>query len=564
MHVARIVRKYKDREYVSYLLRRTYRQGGKVRHETLGNLSALPEATVELVRQSLAGKAHLVAGEDFEIARSQPHGHVAAVWAVAKALGLPSLLGEPGAQRDLVFALVVARVVRPGSKLATTRWWQDTTLAADLGVAGVSTDAVYEALDWLEGRQEAIEDGLARRHLRPGDLALYDLSSSWLEGRHCPLAAFGHSRDGKRTKPQITYGLLTDAEGRPVSIEVFAGNTADPTAFVSVAERVRERFGIGELTLVGDRGMITSARIDALKDTGGLGWVTALRAPAVARLAADDGPLQLSLFDETNLAEITHPNYPGERLVACRNPTLAAERARKRQDLLRATEAELDKVARAVAAGRLRDPAKIGLRAGKVVNRYKMAKHFHLDIAQGRFTYARDQNRIATEAALDGVYVLRTSVNEATLNAAEVVEAYKRLTAVERDFRSLKTVDLALRPIYHRLEQRVRAHALLCMLAAYIVWHLRRAWAPLTFTDEQPPARPDPVMPAHRSPSAQLKASTRTAHSFGDLLDHLGTLTRNKIRMSQAGTPIHVLATPTPTQARAFELLDTPIPLRLT
>ncbi|MGH8975894.1 MAG: IS1634 family transposase [Acidimicrobiia bacterium] len=567
IHVARVVRKYKDREYVSHLLRRSYREGGKVRHETLGNVSALPEATIEVIRQSLAGKAHLVAGEGFEITRSLPHGHVAAVVEMARGLGFPGLLGPAGAERDLAFALVVARVCRPGSKLATTRWWADTTLAVDVGLSGVTTDDVYAAMDRLYARQGDIEATLARRHLTAGGLVLYDLSSSWMEGAHCPLAARGYSRDGKTGRAQIEYGLVTDPEGRPVAVEVFPGNTGDPTAFRAAVGAVRERFGLGDVVLVGDRGMITSARIEALKALGGLGWVTALRAPAIATLAADGGPLQLSLFDETNLAEITHPDYPGERLVACRNPALATERARKRVELLAATEVELAKVATAVEAGRLSEPAKIGLRAGRVVNRYKVAKHFELDIGEGRFTYRRKEAAIDAEAALDGIYVIRTSVSAATLSTPQVVEAYKRLAGVERDFRSLKTVDLDLRPIFHRLEDRVRAHVFVCMLAAYIVWHLRRAWAPITFTDEAPPSRDDPVAPARRSPSAQAKASRRrtthgeTAHSFGSLLDHLATLTRNEVRAGE--NTIEILATPTALQRQAFELIGSTIPYKL-
>src|ERR687891_534791 len=412
MHVATSRRHYKDRVYETHLLRRSYREGGKVRNETLANLSHLPSEVIELIRRALRGEEFVTAGEGFEIVRSLPHGHVGAVWAQARALGFPELLGPPSRERDLAVALVVARVCRPASKLATTRWWTDTTLAVDLEVAGASTDDVYAAMDWLAGRQPDIEAALARRHLRSGGLAYFDLSSSWLEGHCCPLAARGYSRDGKAGRDQIEYGLLTDDEGRPVAVEVFAGNTADPSAFISAVETVTGRFGLDNLVMVGDRGMITSARIAALRaHDADLGWVTALRAPAIAKLAAEDGPLQLSLFDQTNLAEITHPDYPGERLVACRNPALATERARKRNELLAATEAELDKIATAVEAGRLRDPAKIGQRVGRHPNRYKMAKHFDLDISEGRFAYQPKADQIATEAALDGIYVLRTSVD---------------------------------------------------------------------------------------------------------------------------------------------------------
>lgn len=473
VHVARVVRKYKDREYVSYLLRRSYREGGKVKSETLANLSALPDGAIAALREALAGKDLVAAGEGFEIERSVPHGDVAAVWSMARALGFPGLLGPAGPERDLALALVVARVCRPASKLATTRWWSDTTLGVDLGITAVSTDEVYAAMDWLVGRQGRIEQTLAKRHLAEGGLVLYDLSSSWMEGATCPLAARGYSRDGKAGKAQIEYGLMTDAEGRPVSVEVFAGNTADPTAFVAAVNTVRERFGLERVVMVGDRGMITSARIAALRELGGLEWVTSLRAPAVKALA-EDGALQLSLFDESNLAEITHPDYPGERLVACRNPALATERARKRAELLAATETLLAPIAAAVEAGRLTGADKIGVRVGRHVNRYKMAKHFDLAITDTSFAYSRKDDQIAAEAALDGIYVIRTIVGPDRLDTPGVVQAYKNLTAVEREFLSLKAIDLDLRPIRHRLEDRVRAHVFICMLAAYLVLRLPR------------------------------------------------------------------------------------------
>jgi len=519
MHVARVVGRYKttsgeQREYVSQLLRRTFREDGRVKHETLANLSPLPAAAIEAVRASLAGKTLLVAGQDLELTRSLPHGHVAAVLAQAHALGLPALLGPAGRQRDLALALVVARVCRPGSKLATTRWWTDTTLAADLGIADASTDEVYAAMDWLGGRQDSIETALARRHLdgaaNPDRLALFDLSSSWMTGSHCPLAARGYSRDGKKGLPQIEYGLLTDPAGRPVAIRVFAGNTADPTAFAHIATQVRDRFGLPDMVMVGDRGMITNARISQLRELGGFGWVTALRAPDIAALAADDGPLQMSLFDQTNLAEITHPDFPGERLIACRNPALATERARKRLALLTATDLELGTIAAAAAAGRLVGAGKIGIRVGKVIGRYKMAKHYILTITEDAFTFTRDQAAIDTEASLDGIYVIRTSVSAEQLNASAVVRTYKSLALVERDFRSLKSIDLDLRPIHHYTETRVRAHVFICMLAAYLVWHLRQAWQPLTLTDPNRPEPADPVAPARRSAAAARKAATKT------------------------------------------------------
>jgi Transposase DDE domain len=579
MHVAKVTKKYGTasgpRESVSYLLRRTYREAGKVKHETLANLSALPEATVEAVRASLACHAFVVPGEGVVVTRSLPHGHVAAVHAAAKSLGLPALLGPAGRSRDLAFALVIARVLRPASKLATTGWWADTTLGVDLGVGGASTDEVYAAMDWLLGRQDAIEAKLATRHLGPGAnpsrIAMFDLSSSWMEGRCCPLAKRGYSRDGKKNRTQIEYGLLTDPAGRPVAIRVFEGNTGDPTAFIEAVEVVRTKFGLTDLVMVGDRGMITTARIGALREAGELGWLTALRAPAIAKLAAQNGPLQLSLFDQFDLAEITHPDYPGERLVACRNPALAAERTRKRLELLAATETVLAPVLAAVTAGRLTGADQIGLRAGRIIDKYKMAKHFELTITDTSLTLTRRQHRIDAEAALDGIYVLRTSVPAPTLPAAEVVSAYKNLARVERDFRTIKVDDLDLRPIHHRLEDRVRAHVLIAMLAAYLVWHLRATWAPLTFTDPNPPTRENPVAPAKRSTTATRKSSRRRdehdqpVRSFRSLLEHLATLTRNDIRYGtdEQLPVVPTLALPTDTQRRAFELLAHPIPLTL-
>jgi Transposase DDE domain len=568
MHVVTTRRHYKDRVYETHLLRRSFREGGQVRNQTLANLSHLPAETIELIRRSLRGETLVAAADAFRIDRSRPHGHVAAVWAMAGKLGLPALLGPACRQRDLAVALIIARACKPGSKLATLRWWADTTLAPDLGVEGADADDLYAAMDWLLQQQPMIEQRLARRHLHPGGLVLYDVASSWLEGRTCPLAAFGYSRDGKQGKPQIVYGLVTDPDGRPVAVNVFAGDTGDPTAFAATVQTVTTRLGLDRVVLVGDRGMITFAGVQALGEREGMDWITALRAPAVKRLAAQ-GAIQLSLFDQTNLAEIAHPDYPEERLVVCRNPALGADRARKRGELLAATDTKLDKIVVAVQAGRLTDAGKIGVRVGRVINRYKMAKHYTLDIATGRFAYTHDQATIAAEAALDGVYVLRTSVTSDRLDTPGVVTAYKRLAGVERDFRSLKAVDLDVRPIHHRLEDRVRGHLLVCMLAAYLVWHLRQAWAPLCYTDEHPPGRPDPVAPTRRSPAAQHKASRHTtnhdevAHSFGTLIDHLACLSRDDITVGDTGTSIQQLAQPTPTQQRAFDLLGAPIPLRL-
>ena len=555
-----------ERVYQRHLLRRSYREAGKVRKETLANLSHLPEEAIEAVRLVLAGKTVIDADAGLQVTRSLPHGHVAAIHAQARSLGFPALLGPQCRERDLAYALIVSRVARPASKLSTIVWWDDVTLGCDWGVAGASTDEVYDAMDWLVARQDGIEAALAGRHLQAGGMALFDLSSSWVEGRHCELAAFGHSRDGKRGKPQIEYGLLTARDGCPVAVRVFAGNTGDPTAFIQAVEVVRGRFGITEAVMVGDRGMITSARIRALKQTPGLGWLTCLRAPAIKKLAQDGGPLQMSLFDTQDLAEISSPDYPGERLIACHNPALAEERAAHRQRLLAATEAELTKIEAMVEAGHLKDAAAIGVRVGKVINKRKVAKHFITSIGQASFTWQRDQAAIGAEAAFDGIYVIRTPVPAAGLDAAAAVAAYKDLSNVEQDFRVSKD-DLDLRPIWHRLEDRVRAHVLICMLACYLSWHLRRAWAPLTYSDEHPPPRANPVAPARRSPAAQAKASrhlTTTgepARSFRDLLGHLATLTRQTITIG--GHQIEKVTTATPVQRQAFDLLGAPIPTTL-
>jgi hypothetical protein len=581
MHVARIRSGYTDkqgrrREYESRYLRRTYRDGGKVKHETLANLSGLPEQAVDAIEGALKGAVLAPArqADPVTITRSLPHGHVAAVHAMARKLGLPRLLGPACPQRDLALALVISRAVAPASKLSTLTWWPDVTLGADLGVDGATTDDVYAAMDWLEGRQDAIEARLARRHLapaaNPSRMALFDLSSSWLEGRCCPLGERGYSRDGKKGKVQIEYGLLTDPEGRPVAVRVLPGSTGDPAAFTQITEVVRDKFGLAKMVMVGDRGMITTARIKALKELDDkYGWITALRAPAIKKLMADDGPLQLSLFDQQDLAEISSPDFPGERLVACRNPVLAAERARKRESLLAATEKLLAPIAARVQAGRLRGADAIGVAVGKVIGKYKTAKHFDLTITDDNLTVERRQDQIDAEAALDGFYVLRTPVPASQLGAASVVTAYKNLKYVERDFRHIKADDLDLRPVFHRLEKRVKGHVLVCMLAAYLTWHLRKAWAPLTYTDEEPPAQPDPVAPAKRSEAAQAKASAqhdengRPYRSFRGLLAHLATLTRNQVRFPGTPATIPVLSEPTSEQRQAFDLIGAPIPLAL-
>jgi hypothetical protein len=587
MHVARIRSSHVDKQgqrhdYESRYLRRTYRDGGKVRHETLASLSGLPDQTVNSIEAALKGTALVPAAHAVTITSSLPHGHVAAVHAMAARLGLPALLGPAGPDRDLTLALIISRIVAPASKLSTLGWWADTTLGADLGIGEVSPGRIYAAMDWLAGRQDDIEAELAARHLapaaNPARMALFDLSSSWLEGSHCPLAARGYSRDGKKGRLQIEYGLLTDPAGRPVAVRVFPGNTGDPGAFTEIVTVVRDKFGLAQMVMVGDRGMITSARITALnhledgtarQDASAYGWITALRAPAIKKLMADDGPLQLSLFDEQDLAEITSPDFPGERLVACRNPHLAAERARKREDLLAATEKLLAPITARVAAGRLAGAGPIGVEVGKVITKYKAAKHFEVTITETSLAVTRRQDRIAEEAALDGIYVIRTPVPAGELAAPAVVAAYKNLKYVERDFRSIKSDDLDLRPVFHRLEERVRAHVLICMLACYLTWHLRQAWAPLTYTDEHPPAPDNPVPPARRSARAQAKASSqhdpagRPYHSFRGLLAHLATLTRNQVQFAGTRVTVPVLAEPTSAQRGAFQLIGAPIPLTL-
>jgi len=580
MHVARIRSKHtgrdgQQREYESRLLRRTYRDGDKVRHATIANMSKMPPGVVDAVEAALKGEVLVPAGEAaVTVARSVPHGHVAAAHAMARKLGLPGLLGPAGPERDLALALILSRAVHPGSKLSTLAWWSDVTLGPDLGIEHAATDDAYAAMDWLQARQELIEKKLARRHLgpdvNPSRMALFDLSSSWLEGTHCPLGTRGYSRDGKKGKVQIEYGLLTDPEGRPVAIRVFEGNTGDPAAFTEIAGVVKNTFGLKRMVMVGDRGMITSARIEALKELDeDYAWITALRAPAIKKLVAGDGPLQLSLFDEQDLAEIESPDFPGERLIACRNPALAEERARKREALLAATEKLLAPLIARVAAGKLAGKAEIGRKVGEVIGKYKMAKHFDVTITDTSLAVARKQEAIEDEARLDGIYVIRTPLPEAELDAAGTVTAYKNLKYVERDFRHIKADDLDLRPVFHRLEKRVKGHVLICMLASYLTWHLRRAWAPLTYTDEEPPEHAHPVAPSERSASAEAKARRqhdehgRPYLSYQGLLAHLATLTRNELRFSGTPVAVPVLTDPTSRQKQAFDLIEAAIPLTL-
>jgi len=576
MHVDQAGRHYttvggERRAYPTYLLRRSYRdEHGRPRKETLANLTGLPEESIGALRATLKGRTLVDAEDAFEVQRSVPHGNVAAAHVMGSRLAVKNLLGPACRERDIAYALIISRAVRPESKLPTAGWRAsgDTTLGTDLGVAGASTDEIYAAMDWLTGRQRGIEKKLAARHLSPGGIAMYDLSSSWMEGSSCELAAFGHSRDGRRGRKQIEYGLLTCREGRPIAVEVLPGSTSDPESFKTAITRVRGDFGIERLIMVGDRGMITGTRIADLRKLEGMDWITALKAPAIAALAKDDGPLQMSLFDVHSFAEITHPGYPGERLICCHNPVLAADRARTRQDLLAATETDLDKIRKSIAAGRLKDPDKIGIRAGRVIGKHKVARHFILDIGPGRLAWHRDQDKIAAEAALDGICVIRTSVPGGILDAAGAITACKDLKHVERDFRITRADDLDLRPIHHYLADRVRGHVLICMLACYLTWHLRQALAELTFTDQHIPAADDPVAPAQRSAQARAKdAAKRTSdklpvRKYQDLLSHMSTLSRQTISFS--GQKIDKLTTPTPVQRRAFELLGAPVPLALT
>jgi transposase len=561
MHVVTNTIRRGEREYTSVLLRRSYREGGKVNKETLANLSHLPPETVELVRRSLRGERFLAAAEAFEVERSLPHGQVAAVLAMARALELSRLLDrKPSPERSRVLAMVCQQVLAAGSKLACTRALSQSTLAEELAVEGVEADALYAALDWLLERQPAIEARLARRHLAEGAHVLYDVSSSYFEGRTCSLLAFGYSRDGRRGSLQIVYGLLCDREGRPIAIEVFPGGVHDDKTLPAQIEKLRRRFGLRTLVLVIDRGMVTKANLEALAAEQGVGWITALKAPQVRKLVKE-GSLQLSLFDQANLAEIESPDYPGERLVVCRNPLVAAERARKREDLLAATEAALAPIRERVEAGTLAGAAEIALAVGQVIGKRKVKKHFELEISDGHFAYPRRQAQIEEEAALDGFYVLRTNLAADALAAADVVRSYKQLAHAERAFRTLKGPELEIRPIRHRREDRVRAHAFLCLLAYYLEWHLRKAWAELLFVDEQPPLAADPVAAAERSQAATRKASTQktargeTCHSFQSLLAELALIVRDTNRIPQTGATFTKVTRPTPNQARALKLV---------
>ena len=557
------------------LLRESYRQEGKVRNRTLANLTHWPPEVVAGLRALIKGaKVSLDGdGDGFEVQRTLPHGHVAAVLGVLRGLELHKIIApRRSRQRDLVVAMIVARIIDPRSKLATARGLSDetafTSLGEVLGLGEIDENDLYAAMDWLVARQGRIEEALAGRHLHDGTLVLYDLSSSYFEGKTCPLARLGYSRDGKKGTLQIVYGLLCDVEGRPVAIEVFEGDTGDPATLATQVDKIRNRFGLARVVLVGDRGMITEARIrEDLDGVEGLSWITALRGPAIRGLV-EAGHLEPSLFDQTDMAEITSPHYPGQRLIVCRNPLLAEQRRHKRQELLEATERDLAKIVTAVTRTRkpLRGADKIGLRVGRIINRYKVAKHFTVQIGDDSLTYERKAERIAAEAALDGFYVIRTDVPQATLDAEQTVRAYKGLSKVERAFRSLKTVDLKIRPIHHRTADRVRTHVLLCMLAYYVEWHMRELLAPVLFDDEDSAAgralQASPVAPAQRSPGAKRKAATkrtdddRPVHSFQTVLADLATIAKNRIQPSVPGAEsFEKITRPTSNQQRILDLL---------
>lgn len=552
----------------AYLLRESFREGKRVRKRTLANLSSLSEAQILVIRAVLRGESVHPVASMFEAIASRAHGQVQALRVAMRRLGFESLIAtRPSRQRDLVCAMIAARVLAPHTKLATTRWWHTSTLAEEFGVTDADEDELYGAMDWLLSRQGGIEKKLAARHLRAGGLVLYDLSSSYFEGACCPLAKIGYSRDGKKNKLQVNYGLLTDPRGCPVSVSVYEGNTADSETLLPQVKRVREAFGIDTVVIVGDRGMISHKSIEELRELEAVSWITALKSVQIHRLL-DEGSLQLGLFDERNLFEFTHLEFPNERLIACRNPELAKLRAHKRRELLQATAVELQRVRAMVERKTLSGSDRIGLRAGRVVNKYKVAKHFEIQIEAHRFDFRIREDQVKSEAALDGIYILRTPLAAREMDSAQVVRSYKSLSQVERAFRSMKTIDLKVRPIHHRLADRVRAHIFLCMLAFYIEWHMREAWRALMFADEdqQAKAHRDPVAPAKRSAQALRKASTHTlpdgspAHSFRTLLDELSTIVRNTCRAPQSAKnapTFTITTTPNATQQRALQLLDT-------
>jgi len=548
------------------LLRESFREDGKVKKRTLANLSHFPLDQVDTLRRVLKGERLAPADSLFEVIDSKLHGHVNAVRLAMKRLGFEKLVSSNGSrERNLVVAMVAARILEPDSKLATTRWWNNTTLLEDFGVDDADEDDLYAAMDWLLDRQGKIEKKLAKRHLSEDGLVLYDLSSSYMEGEHCPLATLGYSRDGKKGMLQVNYGLLTDERGCPVSVDVFPGNTSDAATLVPQAQKARERFGIDRLVLVGDRGMISSKQIEQLREMGDVNWITALRSGQIRKLL-EGWTIDMSLFDKRDLCEVTHPDFPGERLVVCRNPLMSERRAHSRQSLIEATIAELEKVRGMVARGRLTGKEKIGVRVGRVVNKYKMAKHIHLDIKDDSFNYRVLVENVKAEAAMDGLYVIRTSLAEGRMGAEDAVRHYKDLSKVERAFRSLKSIDLRVRPIYHHLKKRVRSHIFLCMLAYYVEWHMKEAWRELLFSDEEQEKNRDPVAPAKRSAKAMKKVHSKrledgtVAHSFRTLMASLSTIVRNTCRRQGAGpqeASFTMMTKASAEQERALALIDT-------
>jgi len=565
LYVAHIKREYKDKIYESHLIRRSYRDGKKVKQKTIANISPLPESLREIISKSLRGEMFLPATQAIEIFKSRCHGHVAAVKKAFEDLDMDSLISPvPSRERDLVKAMIISRIIKPQTKLATTRSWHDSTLAELLGIEDADEDELYEAMDWLLKKQPLIEAKIAERHLKKNPLALYDVSSSYYEGSCCSLASYGYNRDRKKGKCQIVYGLIVDSSGRPISVQVYEGSKSDTKTVDDQIKKLKEKFGLEHFVFAGDRAMITQARVERLKSLGGIDWISALRNSQVKKLV-ESGDLQLTLFDERDLAEITSANYPDERLIVCKNPYLAQERAKNRAQLLTKTEEALILLTKRVAAGRLKQEAKIGQALGKIANKYKMAKHFNFSVGIARFSYKRNQENIDKEAALDGIYVIRTSVPKEKLSAEDVVSSYKRLSLAERAFRTLKGMDLKIRPIHHRIDDRVRAHIFICMLSYYLEWHLRDAWKSLLFDDEHPGGhqKGSPVLTALRSESALKKVSTKKlpdgspVHSFNTLISKLAMVVLNDARIPAIAKipPFSIITKPDPVQKKAMDLV---------
>lgn len=546
------------------MLRETWREDGRVRKRTLANLSKLSMEQALMVRRVLKGETLVAAQDAFDMTSSVPHGHVQAVLSVMRRLGVENLLASRGSrERSLVMALIAYRLIDPQSKLASVTAWASTSLPSLLGVEDANENDVYSSMDWLITRKDAIEKKLAGRHLSEGSRVMFDVSSSYVEGEHCSLAEFGHNRDKKRGKKQINWGLLTSEDGRPVALSVFPGSTGDPATLLPQVASIKETFKIDEFTLVGDRGMISGKHIKHFQaNEAGVQWITALKSQSL-RALVERGVIQPSLFDETNLIEFTHEKYPGERLIACRNPVLGRKRAHKRREMLQATTGELEKIQAQVEKGKLTGRDEIGLKVGAKLGQYKMGKHFQLTITNATFEFKIDKENVENEAAMDGIYVIRTNVSQDALPSENAVRAYKNLKEVEGAFRTMKGVELLVRPIYHRLTDRVKAHMFICMLAYYVRWHMERAWAPITFKDEQPPQGNDPVAPAERSGAATTKAQTGTlpngepAKKFNTVLSDLGTITRNACTHAESGATFELTTRPNPAQQKALDLLKT-------